>query len=773
MPPLPWYPPSSRGAWPVKYTKEKDQTPSCEGHYVWAANPSEISRPSILQRGSLDLFAGTTKDSSVGTTPAALDVKNMEIAPSVPAESLSHSQSEYSTNKLVDEVKSQIATKSDSLPEKSHIASKDSGNSIKVEEIQTEEHQVPTGVHKADRSRETSDESHTLSAHSEWDHVEDTKAEQSRETSEESPMLSAPSELKPDSSSMVQDTKPNTTHEAGNIPVADTVPQVDEKPTSPAPKARPALWTGLFKPGAASAFVPATKSVSLTMEASSSPPSAAGKAKSESLADALHSYAPGSNENKVAFLKPRGLVNTGNMCYMNSVLQVLVFCVPFYDFVDQLGKRSAHRFKNDTPLVEAIITFIREFKPIYSAESPEKVRLALKDKDIELYGEPFTPDYIYEAIKNLPRFKTMQRGHQQDAEEFLGFLLDGLHEECAQTMQSSSTDSSALATPVNRPATPSSESGNTDKDGDWQQVGPKQKSAVTRSSGAIKTSSPITKIFGGTLRSEFRVPGRQNSITTQPFRTLPLEISSPQVNNVVEALKYLARSEIINGDFKGPRNAKSGVKQFTIETLPQVLILHLKRFTYNNAGYTQKIGKKVGYPLELELPKEVFSRQQQQSMLNHGGLPKYRLVAVVYHHGKNASGGHYTVDVRRQDGREWIRLDDTLITRVRSEDVAEGGSEEDPKVLAAAVMAYKHDPSAIKNPFSGMDVDGDDEDDDSGSKHEWRQVNGSSNSNGTGKSWSAVANGATTPRLATAPKSKAEKFSLTDKVAYLLFFQKI
>lgn len=340
-------------------------------------------------------------------------------------------------------------------------------------------------------------------------------------------------------------------------------------------------------------------------------------------------------------------------------------------------------------------------------------------------------------------------------------------------MQSSSTNSSAMATPTNRPATPASESGQTERDGDWQQVGPKQKSAVTRSSGAIKTSSPITKIFGGTLRSEFRVPGRQNSITTQPFRTLPLEISSPQVNNVVEALKYLTRSETINGDFKGPRNATSGVKQFSIETLPQVLILHLKRFTYNKSGYTQKIGKKIGYPLELELPKEVFSRQQQQNMFKQGGLPKYRLIAVVYHHGKNASLGHYTVDVRRQDGREWIRLDDTVISRVRSEDVAEGGSEEDPKVLAAAAMAHKHDPSSSKNPFSGMDVDGDDEEDDSESKHEWRQVNGPSNSSGTGKSWSAVANGATTPKLATAPKSKAKKFSMSDRVAYLLFFKKV
>ena len=46
------------------------------------------------------------------------------------------------------------------------------------------------------------------------------------------------------------------------------------------------------------------------------PPSRAG-----SLADALGSYSvKDSNKNaKMAFLKPRGLINIGNMCYMNSV----------------------------------------------------------------------------------------------------------------------------------------------------------------------------------------------------------------------------------------------------------------------------------------------------------------------------------------------------------------------------------------------------------------------------------------------------------------------
>lgn len=393
---------------------------------------------------------------------------------------------------------------------------------------------------------------------------------------------------------------------------------------------------------------------------------------------------------------------------------------------------------------------MREFPVIDSAVSREQLRMRLKDNELEQYGEAFTPDFVYEVIRQLPRFSSMRRGHQQDAEEFLGFLLEGLHDECVQVMQASGAN-----TPSMRSEEPSIDSSADSIADGWLEVGHKQKAAVTRSSGTI-SASPITKIFGGTLRSEFRVPGLKDSVTLEPYQPLQLDIGSPQINNIVDALKGLTKPEVLTGDFKSPRGSNTATKQVLIETLPPVLILHLKRFQYDNTGGTQKIWKKIGYPLELEIPKEVFSRQKQAALLNHGGLPKYRLTAVVYHHGKNASGGHYTVDVRRQDGREWIRLDDTVIRRVRSEDVAEGGSEESPKALAAAAEAHKKDGVASSNIFAQMSLD-----DEETGEDEWKQVNGTEKA---GK-WSGVANGAAKGR---------ERFGIKDnKVAYLLFYQKI
>jgi ubiquitin carboxyl-terminal hydrolase 10 len=331
----------------------------------------------------------------------------------------------------------------------------------------------------------------------------------------------------------------------------------------------------------------------------------------------------------------------------------------------------------------------------------------------------------------------------------LNFLLMELHEECESIMRASTSNStSAIATPTNGPSSPSGEALTSSEKG-WLEVGRKQKAATTQSSGAIAIPSPITNIFGGKLRTEVRRPGQTDSVTITHFETLQLDIGAPNVNNIIEALKGLSRSEILE------TNAGRGAKQDFLDSLPPVLILHLKRFQYDEkTGATSKIWKKVGYPLDLEIPKEVFTRQKR-GIYSHGGLPKYRLTAVVYHHGKNASGGHYTVDVRRQDGREWIRIDDTLVRRVRSEDVAEGGSEEDPKALAVALEAHKNEGSG--NPFSAFDDEQDPPADDG-----WKQAIGS------GKKWSSVVNGASTP------KAKSDKSSVKDnKVAYLLFYQKI
>lgn len=92
-------------------------------------------------------------------------------------------------------------------------------------------------------------------------------------------------------------------------------PSTEELKDAPAPSnawATPKLWTGLFNPATAGAA--AAKNGTRTAGSANF-----GKTNAETLAEALRSFNAVANDSKVTFLEPRGLVNTGNMCYMNSV----------------------------------------------------------------------------------------------------------------------------------------------------------------------------------------------------------------------------------------------------------------------------------------------------------------------------------------------------------------------------------------------------------------------------------------------------------------------
>lgn len=537
--------------------------------------------------------------------------------------------------------------------------------------------------------------------------------------------------------SVVADESEATTKAAG-----DAAGPEDASP-APVKQVPPTSWANLFASKNLSAGIRINGDDTDSLAGSNF-----AKSGASSVAEAIQAFRV-QTAHEVPFLEPRGLVNTGNMCYMNSILQVLMFCVPFYDFLNQVGKRAAHSFKSDTPLLDAMIMFLHEFKTIRSAPTVAQLQQAVRPEEIDRHGDPFTPEFVYEAIRQLSRFASMRRGHQQDAEEFLGFVLQSLDDECTAVMNNFS---SATATASES----SSVDGNADPSGDWLEVGRKQRAAVTRSSGS-NTSTPITKIFGGLLRSELRVPGLKDSITTEAYQPLQLDIGSSDVRNVVDALRGLTRPERLQGDFNSPRGKDvTATKQVFIESLPPVLILHLKRFQFDAEGGTTKIWKNIGYPLELEIPREAMSRQARQTM-GDAGMPKYKLISVVYHHGRNASGGHYTVDVRRQDGREWLRFDDTLLRRVRSDDVAEMGTEDPSKEQRKEPST----PSASANRFGTMNDEADGEDEG------WNQVSAAASH----KRWSSVANGnaATTP---TKERHNKENFK-DNRVAYLLFYQRM
>lgn len=84
-------------------------------------------------------------------------------------------------------------------------------------------------------------------------------------------------------------------------------------------------------------------------------------------------------------------------------------------------------------------------------------------------------------------------------------------------------------------------------------------------------------------------------------------------------------------------------KQVFIDTLPPVLILHLKRFNYDSrAGGVVKSHKIVSFGTTFEIPKDCLAPAKRNIPIEMKKT-KYRLAGVVYHHGKSATGGHYSV----------------------------------------------------------------------------------------------------------------------------------
>jgi ubiquitin carboxyl-terminal hydrolase 10 len=91
--------------------------------------------------------------------------------------------------------------------------------------------------------------------------------------------------------------------------------EVEEAKQAPVAAGPPKSWANLFKgsvqTGARSEGVHSSSSTAIT--------TGFAKTNAESLSDALFSFSASAKDAKIAFLEPRGLVNTGNMCYMNSV----------------------------------------------------------------------------------------------------------------------------------------------------------------------------------------------------------------------------------------------------------------------------------------------------------------------------------------------------------------------------------------------------------------------------------------------------------------------
>lgn len=103
------------------------------------------------------------------------------------------------------------------------------------------------------------------------------------------------------------------------------------------------------------------------------------------------------------------------------------------------------------------------------------------------------------TLKKVFLLKIISKGRQEDAEEFLGFLLDGLEEELLSLIPKAAS-----------------------ADKDWIEIGPKRQPIIVQKASS---DSPISLLFRGSMRSVVKASGNNDSVTIQPFQSLQLDIT--------------------------------------------------------------------------------------------------------------------------------------------------------------------------------------------------------------------------------------------------------
>ena len=111
-------------------------------------------------------------------------------------------------------------------------------------------------------------------------------------------------------------------------------------------------------------------------------------------------------------------------------------------------------------------------------------------------------------------------------------------------------------------------------------------------------------------------------------------------------------------------------KQLSVWKAPEILVLHLKRFSFRNILWKDKLDFMIEYPLEgLDVSPYVTAGS------NDGCI--YDLYAVAHHHGM-IWGGHYTSHAKSPTDGKWRKFDDSIVSMATAE---RAGSSKDAYVL--------------------------------------------------------------------------------------------
>ncbi|KDP20649.1 hypothetical protein JCGZ_03783 [Jatropha curcas] len=120
------------------------------------------------------------------------------------------------------------------------------------------------------------------------------------------------------------------------------------------------------------------------------------------------------------------------------------------------------------------------------------------------------------------------------------------------------------------------------------------------------------------------------------------------------------------------KEERQASKKLDLWRLPEVLVIHLKRFSYSRS-MKHKLETFVNFPVhDLDLTSYVANKNNTRRQI-------YELYALTNHYGGMGSG-HYTAHIKLLDENRWYNFDDSHISPI---------TEDDVKSAAAYVLFYR------------------------------------------------------------------------------------
>ncbi|XP_036115928.1 ubiquitin carboxyl-terminal hydrolase 2 isoform X1 [Molossus molossus] len=319
-----------------------------------------------------------------------------------------------------------------------------------------------------------------------------------------------------------------------------------------------------------------------------------------------------------------GLRNLGNTCFMNSILQCLSNTRELREYCLQglYARDLSHSSRAHATLMEE---FAKLIQTLWTSSLNDVVSPSEFKTQIQRYA---------------PRFVGY---NQQDAQEFLRFLLDGLHNEVNRV------SGRPKSSPENLDHLPDDEKGRQM----WRKY-------------LEREDSRIGDLFVGQLKSSLTCTDCGYCSTVfDPFWDLSLPIAKrgyPEVT-LMDCMRLFTKEDVLDGDEKPTccrcRARRRCIKKFSIQRFPKVLVLHLKRFSESRIR-TSKLTTFVNFPL-----RDLDLREFAAENTNHA---VYNLYAVSNHSG-TTMGGHYTACCRSPVTGEWHTFNDSSVLPTSSSQV--------------------------------------------------------------------------------------------------------